>query len=41
MYYVNEGANAMAQFAQQYVIAGDSILFGAECLADVDAVNGS
>lgn len=40
LYYANGGASAMAQFAQQYVVSGNSILFDPQCLADVDAVNG-
>jgi hypothetical protein len=39
MYWQNEGAGAMAEFAQQYAISGDAILFADDCLADVDAVN--
>ncbi|CAN5916576.1 hypothetical protein BH11MYX3_BH11MYX3_36370 [soil metagenome] len=40
MYYLNEGASDAAQFAQMYVVGGTSILFGAECLGDVDALTG-
>lgn len=40
MYWLNEGASDAAQFAQMYVVGGTSILFGAECLADVDALTG-
>lgn len=38
MYWLNEGAEDAAQFAQQYVLGGDSILFDEQCLADVDAL---
>jgi hypothetical protein len=38
MYWLNEGAGDAAQFAQQYVLGGDSILFDEQCLADVDAL---
>ncbi len=38
MYWLNEGAGDAAQFAMDYVTAGDAILFGDECLADVDAL---
>jgi predicted Zn-dependent protease len=38
MYWVNEGASSAAAFAQMYVTSGDSVIFGDECLADVDAL---
>ncbi|HEY4058713.1 MAG TPA: hypothetical protein VGM39_19000 [Kofleriaceae bacterium] len=38
MYWVNEGATSAAQFAQTYITSGNSIIFGDECLADVDAL---
>jgi hypothetical protein len=41
MYWENEGASAAAAFAQQFATSGNSILFADDCLADVDAVNGS
>jgi hypothetical protein len=40
MFWANEGAADAAAFAQQYVTSGDAILFGDECLADVDALTG-
>ena len=40
MYYLNEGASDAAAYAQQFVITGSSILFDANCLADVDALTG-
>jgi hypothetical protein len=40
MYWLNEGASDMAAFAQQRVLANDAVLFGPECLADVDALTG-
>ena len=40
MYWRNEGASDMAVFARQRVLANDVILFGDECLADVDALTG-
>lgn len=39
MYWQNEGASAMADFAQQFAISGNSVLFADDCLADVDRVN--
>ena len=40
MYWANElGASALA-FAQQYMLSSDKILFDAQCLADVDKING-
>jgi hypothetical protein len=38
MYWLNEGASDAAEFAQTYITSGDTILFGDECLADVDAL---
>jgi hypothetical protein len=38
MYYANEGASDLAQFVQDSVITGDTIVFGPECLADTDAL---
>lgn len=40
MYWLNEGASAMATFARQYVVSGNAILFDDACLADVDALTG-
>ena len=40
MYWANEGVSGMTAYATQYVLANDSILFRAECLADVDALTG-
>jgi hypothetical protein len=40
MYWLNEGASDMAQFATDFVIGNDSILFDDDCLADVDALTG-
>jgi hypothetical protein len=40
MYWLNEGASDMAQFAGQFVVSGDSILFDDACLGDVDALTG-
>jgi hypothetical protein len=39
MYWQNEGASAMAEFARQYAVSGDAVLFADDCLADVDAIN--
>jgi hypothetical protein len=38
MYWQNEGSSDAAQFAQQQLVTGSSILFDAACLADVDAM---
>jgi hypothetical protein len=38
MFWLNEGASDAAEFARKYVVSGDAILFGPECLADVDAL---
>jgi hypothetical protein len=40
MYWLNEGASGMAEFASDFVVSGDAILFDADCLADVDALTG-
>jgi hypothetical protein len=40
MYWLNEGASDMAQYTTRLVLARDSILFDAACLADVDALTG-
>ncbi|HEU0037439.1 MAG TPA: hypothetical protein VFQ53_42805 [Kofleriaceae bacterium] len=40
MYYLNEGAADAAAFVQQQVLTGNTILFDASCLADVDALTG-
>lgn len=40
MYWLNEGASDMAQFARDFVLRNDSILFDDDCLADVDALTG-
>ena len=40
MYYLNEGASDAAQFAQMAVLANDTILWDAQCLADADALTG-
>jgi hypothetical protein len=40
MYWLNEGASDMAAFVQRQVLTGDTILFDAACLADVDALTG-
>lgn len=40
MYWQNEGAGDMAAFVQRSVLSGDTILFDAACLADVDALTG-
>jgi hypothetical protein len=37
MYWENEGPAAAARFVRQLVRSGNEILFGAECLKDVDA----
>ena len=39
MYWQNEGSSAMAAWATQYVLTNNTILFKADCLADVDAIN--
>jgi hypothetical protein len=38
MYYANEGASDLSQFVSEYVTSGDTIVFGADCLADTDAL---
>lgn len=40
MYRANEGAAAAMQFAMRYVQSGDAVLYGDECLRDVDALAG-
>lgn len=40
MYWLNEGASDMAAYVQRSVLAGDTVLFDAACLADVDALTG-
>ncbi len=37
MYWLNEGAADATDFVRQYVSTGSEILFGSECLADLDA----
>ena len=37
MYWANEGAADLAAFVVQYATSGDSVLFGADCRADVQA----
>ncbi len=39
MYFTNDGAADAARFVQQKVTSGNTILFDAHCLADVDAIN--
>ena len=39
MFWANEGASDMREFVRQYVTSGDVILFGDDCLADVDAAS--
>lgn len=38
MYFANEGAADLIDFVADYLETGDPILFGDECLADVDAL---
>ena len=40
MYWLNEGASDMAMYTTRLVLARDSILFDAACLADVDTLTG-
>jgi hypothetical protein len=40
MFWQNDGASDAAQFAQQKLLTGSSLLFDAQCLADVDAITG-
>lgn len=40
MYWLNEGANDAAAFVQQNVLTGNTVLFDAACLQDVDALTG-
>lgn len=40
MYWQVEGAGAAAAYVQQYVLTSSTIVFGDECLADVDALTG-
>jgi predicted Zn-dependent protease len=37
MYYANEGASAALQFARDYIVTGNEILFDADCLNDTKA----
>lgn len=39
MYFANEGANDLVEFVRRFVIDGTSVVFGAECLSDVDAAS--
>lgn len=39
MFWENEGAESAATFAQQTLATGSDILFGSECLDDIDAAN--
>ncbi len=40
MFWLNEGASDAAAFVQQHVLASDTVVFDARCLADVDALTG-
>jgi hypothetical protein len=40
MYWLNEGASDASDFALRRLLTGDTILFDAACLADVDALTG-
>jgi hypothetical protein len=40
MFWQNDGSQDAADFAQQKLLTGSSILFDAKCLADVDAITG-
>lgn len=37
MHYLNEGAAELAGFVGRFVESGDAVVFGPECLADIDA----
>lgn len=39
-YWLNEGASGASDFAVRRLLSGDTILFDAACLADVDALTG-
>jgi hypothetical protein len=38
MYWANEGASAATDFVKQTLVTGSTIIFAADCLADLDAV---
>ena len=38
MYWQNEGAAAAVDFAKRYVTSGTTVIFAADCLADIDAL---
>jgi hypothetical protein len=40
MYWLNEGASDASDFALRRLLTGDTLLFDAACLADVDALTG-
>jgi hypothetical protein len=40
MYWQNEGASDAAQFARDKLLTGSTVIFDAQCLADVDALTG-
>ncbi len=40
MYWLNEGASDAGDFALRRLLTGDTVLFDAACLADVDALTG-
>lgn len=37
MYWANEGASDLSDFVRAYVASGSAIVFGSDCLADIDA----
>lgn len=41
MYWANEGAAELRDFVRDYVLSGDSVLFGPSCLADIANVQSS
>lgn len=41
MYYLNEGASDAIDFARERLMGGDTVVLGAECLADADAAAAS
>ncbi len=40
MYWANEGVADLADFVSRYVASGDSVVFGPDCRADVQAAFG-
>ncbi len=41
MFWSNEGVRDLAPFVQNFIASGSTVLFGSECLGDVDALSAS